>query len=156
MTTAYTLATIEDDAGDRLPAEILWTPTADDAVKNGFINHLGLLLTGVGEEEEPPAEFVTLGHHHTWTAICQAATAYMQATWAVPDLYTDPITKARIPEDMRTPLPRERWAVFIRHPHPRHPCGCEWDGTWRLVQVQAGEHGAVAVTVMGNPAVVTW
>lgn len=155
MTTAYTLATTEDDHGTRHPAEYLWTPTPDDAVKNGFINHNGLILTGVGEEEEPPTRFVVLGHHHTWTGICTAATAYMQATWAVPDLYTHALTKARIPDDVRTPLPREQWAVFIRHPHPRHPCGCEWDDTWRMVDVEAGEPGAVAVTVMRHPAAVT-
>lgn len=151
MTTSYTLATTEDDQGVTHPAEYLWTPTPDTAVKAGFINHHGLILTGVGDEEEPPGTFVALGHHHMWTGICQAATAYMQATWAVPDLYTDPVTKQAAPDDIRTPLPRERWAVFIRHPHPRTPCGCEWDDTWRLVYVEAGEPGAVAVTTMGRP-----
>jgi hypothetical protein len=154
MTTSYTLATVEDDHGVSRPAEYLWTPTADDAVKNGFINHNGLLITGVGEEDEPPARFVALGHHHTWTAMWEAAAAFMQTTWGWIDLYSYPHQEPPA-EAGRPPLPREQWAVFIRHPHPRQSCGCEWDGTWRLVDVEAGEPGAVAVTAMRHPAAVT-
>ncbi len=155
-TTAYTLATTEDDRGVTHPAEALWTPTPGDAAKNGFVNHGGLLITGVGEEDEPPTEFVALGHHHTWSAVCAAAAAYMQHTWGVPDLYTDPVTRRPMPDDIRTPLPDQRHAVLIRHPHPGLACSCEWDGTWRLVYVGADEPGAVAVTVMRRPAGGEW
>ena len=153
MTTAYKLATTEDESGTTHPAEALWTPTPDDAVKAGFTAHDGLVLTGVGEEGEPPTEFLALGHGHTWRALWEAATSYMQATWAVPDLYTDPDTKAPVQEPDRPQIPKRLHAVFIRHPHPDGPCGCEWDGTWQLVYVAAGEPGAVEVTVMRNPAV---
>jgi hypothetical protein len=151
--TPYTLATTEDESGTVHPAEALWTPTPDDAVKAWFTAHNDLVLTGVGEEDEPPSEFVALGHGHTWTALWEAATAYMQTVHGVPDLYTDPDTKQPVPTPNRPQIPKQRHAVFLRHPHPDHACGCAWDGTWRLVYVTAGEPGAVAVTVMRNPAV---
>lgn len=142
MTTAYTLDTIEAEDGTMQPNEALWTPAGKDAEKCGFHNHDGLLLAGVGREDELPDEFVALGHGHTWTAIYQAATAYMRLCFEL-DLSSDPTA--------RTPLPERRWAVFLRHPHPDHPCGCEWEDTWRLVYVDANEPGAVAVTVMRRP-----
>lgn len=154
MTTTYTLATTEDESGAVHPAEALWTPTADDAVKAGFVAHGGLLVTGAGDEDEPPSEFVALGHGHTGTPLWEAATAYMQGVYDVPDLYTDPVSRMPIVGDhIEPPLPVARHAVFIRHSYPDQPCGCEWDGTWRLVYVAADEPGAVAVTVMHNPAV---
>jgi hypothetical protein len=153
--TAYTLATTEDESGTVHPAEALWTPTAEDAVKAGFTAHNGLFITGVGEESEPPAEFVALGHGHTWTAIWLAATAYMLSVHGVSDLYTDPDTMRHVPAPGRPQIPKRRHAVFIRHPLLDQPCGCEWDGTWRLVYVAADEPCAVAVTVMRNPAVAT-
>jgi hypothetical protein len=152
-TTAYTLATVEDDHGTMQPAEALWTANAEDAVKNGFINHQGLIITGVGEEDAPPATFVVLGHGHTWTQIWEAAATYMQQVWGWLDLYSYPHEEPPA-EAGRTPLPQTRHAVFIRHPNPDQPCACEWDGTWRLAYVDAGEPGAVPVTVMGHPAAV--
>jgi hypothetical protein len=152
MTTAYKLATVEDESGASHAAELLWTPTPDDAADNGFVNHNGLIITGAGDEDEPPAEFVALGHGHTWTALWEAATAYMQATWAVPDLYTDPVTRMPVTVDVLSSAPERRHAVFLRHPGAEE-CGCEWDGTWRLVYVEPTETGAVEVTVMRNPAV---
>jgi hypothetical protein len=44
------------------------------------------------------------------------------------------------------------WGVFLRHKHPDHPCGCEWEDTWRMVYVPPTEAGAVPVTVMRHPA----
>jgi hypothetical protein len=152
-TTAYTLATVEDRNGARHPAEYLWTPTPDDAVKNGFINHNGLIVTGVGEENEPPSRFVVLGHGHTWTAIWDGAAAFMQSTWGWIDLYSYPHEEPPATAS-RTLPPIEQHAVFIRHPHPDRPCGCEWDDTWRMVDVEAGEPGAVPVTVIRHPAAV--
>jgi len=152
-TTAYKLATVEDESGTSHAAELLWTPIADDAVKNGFVNHSGLLITGVGEEEEPPAEFVAIGHGHTWTAMWEGAATYMQTVWGWLDLYSYPREEPPAVAG-RTLPPVERWAVFLRHPHPDQPCACEWDGTWRLVYVEADEPGTVAVTVMQHPAAV--
>jgi hypothetical protein len=154
-TTAYTLATTEDENGTVDPAEALWTPTPEDAASAGFINHEGLFITGVGEEGEPPAEWVALGHHHTWSQMCRGANAYMQHVFGVPDMWTDPDTRQHLPVSVRTPLPVRRHAVFLRHPHPDQPCGCEWDGTWRLVYVDPGEPGAIEVTVMRRPTAVT-
>lgn len=151
-TTAYTLATVEDETGTTHPAEILWIPTVTDAMKAGFIDHRGLILTGVGEEEEPPTEFVALGHGHTWTSIYRAAASYMQSAWGWHDLHSRPGEEPST-NPGRTPLPQSRHAVFLRHPNPDQPCGCEWDGTWRLVYVDGDEPGAVAVTVMRHPAV---
>jgi hypothetical protein len=151
--TPYTLATTEDESGTVHPAEALWTPTPEDAVKAGFIAHGGLVVIGVGDEDEPPSEFVALGHGHTWRALWLAATAYMLSVHGVPDLYPDPDTKQPVPAPNRPQIPKRLHAVFIRHPRPDEPCACEWDGTWRLVYVAAGEPGAVEVTVMRNPAV---
>ncbi len=155
MTTTipYPLATTEDDSGAFHPAEALWTPTPEDAVRNGFISHHGVLITGVGKEDEPPTEFVALGHAHTWRALWDAATAYMQGAWGVADLYSDPVTRERIGPPVRPQMPTRSHALFLRHPHPERPCGCERDGMWRLVDVAASEPGAVAVTIMRNPAV---
>jgi hypothetical protein len=143
MATTYALLTIEAEDGTEHPDEALWTPASPEAEKHaGFLNHNGMLLTGVGREGELPDEFVAIGHGHTWTAIYQAATTYMRQFYEA-DLAADP--------EARTPLPERRHAVFIRHPHPDHPCGCEWEGTWRLVYVEPTEPGAVAVTVMKRP-----
>lgn len=148
MTTAYKLATVEDESGVSHAAELLWMPTAEDA--NGFVAHDGLIITGVGPEDEPPEEFVALGHGHTWTAVWLAATEYMRATYSIPDLHTDPDTRQLIEPAAPIRQPQQRHAVFLRHPGPE-ACGCEWDGTWRLMYVQSDEAGAVAVTVMRNP-----
>lgn len=133
----YTIAIREDHSGNERPDEALCTPTAENAVDDyGFIHHSGLYLCGVGEEDEPPNEFVALGHDHTWSAMCQAAAAYLKQRDFEPDTTG------------RRPLPERRHAVFLRHPHPDHPCSCEWDGSWRVVYVPAEEPGAIAVTVM--------
>ncbi|MFD9568078.1 hypothetical protein [Streptomyces sp. NPDC059994] len=136
----YEITTREGADGVMHPDEGLWTPTADDAVEKGFICHDGLYLTGVGEEDDPPSEFVALGHGHTWTAMCLAGKAYLKTFDYEPD---DPT--------LRQPLPERRHAHFLRHPHPDYPCGCAWDDSWRLVYVPEGTPGAVAVTVLRRP-----
>lgn len=43
-------------------------------------------------------------------------------------------------------------AVILSHPHPDHPCGCEWENTWRLIYAPPTEPGAIPITVMRHPA----
>lgn len=138
MTTPlYTIAVREGHDGIEHPDEALCTPTAETAVGDyGFIHHSGVYLTGVGEEDEPPAEFVALGHDHTWTAMCQAAAAFLKLHDHKPDTTG------------RRPLPERRHAIFLRHPHPDNPCNCAWDDSWRLVYVPDSTPGAIPVTVM--------
>ncbi|HTE57037.1 MAG TPA: hypothetical protein VK698_39560 [Kofleriaceae bacterium] len=137
MTTPlYVLDIREDDDGIEQPNEALFTPTPENAAEYGFMTRDGIHLTGVGEEDEPPTEFVALGHNHTWTALALLADAWMRKNH--PD--------ADLPVHTRPPV--RKHAVFITHPHPDHPCGCAWDGQWRLVYAPATEPGAVAVTVI--------
>ncbi|MEU1071854.1 MULTISPECIES: hypothetical protein [unclassified Streptomyces] len=141
MTTPlYEVVTREGTDGAMHPDEALWTPTAENAVDAGFLHRDGLYLTGVGEEGEPPIEFVALGHGHTWTALCAAGAAYLKDRDYEPDDAT-----------LRQPLPERRHAVFLRHPHPDHPCSCAWDDSWRLVYVPEGTPGAIPVTVLRRP-----
>ncbi|MFB6977742.1 hypothetical protein [Streptomyces scopuliridis] len=137
--TLYTIDTIEADDGTQQPNEALWSPAGKDAIDHGFVAHDGLLIAGIGYEDEEPDEFVTLGHGHTWTAIAAAADKWMDHCHptVVPETYTRP--------------PVEQHAVFIRHPHPDHPCGCEWEGQWRVVCVPSTEPGAIAVSIMSRP-----
>lgn len=146
----YTIDVREDETGTEQPNEILWAPSGRDATDHGFINHNGLYLTAVGEEDEPPTEFVALGHGHTWTAMYEAAAEYMRRTFGWLDLHSLPGEEPTAVAS-RTPLPVRKHVVFIRHPHPAHPCGCEWDGQWRMVEVPDGEPGAMAVTTMRRP-----
>jgi hypothetical protein len=53
----------------------------------------------------------------------------------------------RIPRAVRTHA-----VILQHHKHPDHPCGCEWDDTWRLVYAPPTEPGAIPVTVMRHPA----
>lgn len=135
----YTIDVREDDNGNERPNEILWAPSGKDATDHGFRDYDGLHLAGIGAEDEEPTEFVTLGHGHTWTAIAAAADQWMR--WYHPTIELQ----------LHTRPPSETHAVFLRHPHPANPCGCEWDGMWRLIEVPAGEPGAMAVTVMQAP-----
>ncbi|GAA3032701.1 hypothetical protein FHS39_002527 [Streptomyces olivoverticillatus] len=149
-TELYTIDFREDEHGVEHPNEALWIPSGKDAEESGFINSDGLLIAGVGQEGELPAEFIALGHGHTWTAIYQAALEYMRRVWGWRDLQSE---TGVAPNDnvARIPLPDRKHAVFIRHPHPDHPCGCEWDGQWRLVYVDPSGSGAVPVTAMRRP-----
>ncbi|MBD0743508.1 hypothetical protein [Streptomyces sp. CBMA152] len=137
--TQYTIATREDEHGVTQPDEQLWTPDGESAVEAGFLNYNGLLICGIGEEDDPPNEMVALGHGHARTAMWAAANAWLKRHDYGQD-HSD-----------RQPLPVDQYAVFLRHPHPDHPCGCAWDGDWRVVYVPVGTPGAISVTSMRRP-----
>ncbi|MDT0567105.1 hypothetical protein RM704_06415 [Streptomyces sp. DSM 3412] len=52
----------------------------------------------------------------------------------------------------RIPRAVHMHVVFLRHPHQDHPCGCEWDDTWRMIWAPPTEPGAVPITVIRHPA----
>ncbi|MFD9601804.1 hypothetical protein [Streptomyces sp. NPDC059970] len=52
----------------------------------------------------------------------------------------------------RIPRAVHTHGVFLRHPHPGHGCGCEWDDTWRMVWAPATEPGAAPITALRHPA----
>lgn len=142
----YVLTTAEDDNGKKYPSEVLFAP--GPARSDGFHDYGGLLITGVGEEEEPPEEFVALGHGHGMNQMYAAAEAYARRV-----LCWKSLREAPDGTDSSSWLqrPAAKFAVFICHPHPDYPCGCEWDCTWRLVYVPADTEGALAVTVLKRP-----
>ncbi len=147
----YTLEMSETDDGTEYPSEALWVPASPEAEREGFLNHQGLLIAGIVDNDEVPTEFVAIGHAHTWTELVDAATAYMRRFFGTNDLYSYPgdPEPAVLP---RMPLPMRRHAVFLRHPNPDHPCSCEWDGSWRVAYVPATEPGAIAVITLRHPA----
>ncbi|MEU3550650.1 hypothetical protein [Streptomyces longwoodensis] len=154
MTTTglYDLVTSEGDDGTMHPAEQLWTP-GEDAVDNGFIAHRGMHVTGIDDPTNDhlyPVGFVVLGHHR-WSDIIEAAVAYMAQIhgWRNLHLYPGGDPAVLIP---RIPRAVNTHGVFLRHPHPDYSCGCEWDGTWRMVWAPADEPGAVPITAMRHPA----
>ncbi|MFE7653621.1 hypothetical protein ACFU6M_12020 [Streptomyces bottropensis] len=91
-----------------------------------------------------------LGHQRSADTI-EAAAAYMARVhgWRNLHLYPGDDPSVLIPRIPRAVL---TWGVFIRHPHPDHGCGCEWDDTWRTVWAPDTEPGAVPITVMRHPA----
>jgi hypothetical protein len=149
----YEIETIEAGDGTTRPAEHLWTPSADDAAGNGFVDYRGLHIAGVGgpaDDAPYPEAFITLGRQ-LWSDVIEAAAAYMDRihAWRNLHLYPGDDPTAGIP---RIPRAVHTHAVFLRHPHPDHPCGCERDGTWRLAYTPPTEPGAVPITAMRHPA----
>jgi hypothetical protein len=152
-TALYEIETSEADDGTTVPAEGIWTPSSEDAADNGFITYNGLYVAGIGAPHDDhlyPDRFVVLGHQR-WADIIEAAAAYMDRvhSWRNLHLYPgdDPsVLIHRIPRAVHT------HGVFLRHPHPDHPCGCEWEDTWRLVWAPPTEPGAVPITAMRHPA----
>ncbi|MGW1364536.1 hypothetical protein ACWCQP_44920 [Streptomyces chartreusis] len=157
MTTRplYKIETSEADDGTLHPAEALWTPKGKDAVDHGFVIHDGAYVAGisspdVSDDSRYPQAFIALGHQ-TWGALIEAAAAYMDRLhgWRSLHLYPgdDPAKVIhRIPRAVRTS------GVFLQHPHPDNPCGCEWEGSWRMVWAPPTEPGAVPITAMRHPA----
>ncbi|MDX3587597.1 hypothetical protein [Streptomyces europaeiscabiei] len=152
MTTAlYEIETSEADDGTTVPAEGIWTP-GEDAADNGFVVYGGLYVAGLGApngDRLHPDRFVVLGHQR-WAAI-EAAAAYMDRVHGCRTLHLYPgddpsVLILRIPRAVHT------HGVFLRHPHPEHPCGCEHDDTWRMVWASPIERGAVPITAMRHPA----
>lgn len=154
MTTAlYEIETSEADDGTKVPTEGIWTPNSEDAADNGFIPYRGLYVTGIAAPHDDslyPGGFIVLGHHR-WADIIEAAAAYMNRihNWRSLHLYPGDDPAALIP---RIPRAVHTHAVFLRHPHPDHGCGCEWDDTWRLVWAPGTEPGAIPITAMRHPA----
>ncbi|WP_432189837.1 hypothetical protein [Streptomyces sp. Tue6028] len=155
MTTKalYKIETREGDDGTMHPVEQLWTPCAEDAADSGFITHHGLHVTGIDgptDDHLYPVAFLVLGHQK-WTDTIEAAAAYMARVhgWRTLHLYPGDDPSKGIPRIPRAVL---TWGAFLRHPHPDHGCGCEWDGTWRMVWAPAMEPGAVPITVMRHSA----
>lgn len=157
MTTAlYEIETSEAEDGTMVPAESIWTPTAENAADSGFVAYRGLYVTGIATHNDGapyPDAFVLLGHHR-WADVIEGAAAYMDRVygWRNLHLYPGDGQTDRIPRIPRAVLTD---AVFLRHPHPDHPCGCEWEDTWRLVWVPPTEPGAVPITAMRHPATAT-
>lgn len=152
-TTLYEIETSEGDDGTMHPVEQLWTPCADDAADSGFVAHRGLYVTGIDDATDGhlyPVAFIVLGHQR-WADIIEAAAAYMSRIHGRRNLHLYPgdDPAALIP---RIPRAVHTHAVFLSHPHPDHPCGCEWEDTWRLVYAPPAEPGAIPITVMRHPA----
>ncbi|WP_331720140.1 hypothetical protein OG762_51855 (plasmid) [Streptomyces sp. NBC_01136] len=149
----YEIETSEGDDGTTHPAEQLWTPCADGAADHGFIAHQGLFVAGIdGEADDDlyPVGFLVLGHQR-WADVIEAAAAYMARThgWRNLHLYPGDDPAVLIP---RIPRAVHTHGAFLRHPHPEHGCGCEWDDTWRMVWAPSTEPGAIPITALRHPA----
>ncbi|MFD7532261.1 hypothetical protein ACFV8E_32480 [Streptomyces sp. NPDC059849] len=152
-TAPYEIETSEGDAGTPHPVEQLWTPCADGAADSGFIAHRGLHVTGIDDATEDhlyPVAFIVLGHQR-WADVIEAAAAYMSRIhgWRNLHLYPGDDPAVLIP---RIPRAVTTWGVFLRHPHDDHGCGCEWDGTWRMIWSPSTEPGAIPITALRHPA----
>ncbi|MFD3665769.1 hypothetical protein ACFWVF_35055 [Streptomyces sp. NPDC058659] len=152
-TAPYEIETSEGDDGTPHPVEQLWTPCADDAADSGFVAHRDLYVTGIDDATEDhlyPVAFIVLGHQR-WADVIEAAAAYMSRIhgWRNLHLYPGDDPSVLIP---RIPRAVHTHGVFLRHPHPDHGCGCEWDDTWRMVWAAADEPGAVPITALRHPA----
>ncbi|MEU4800217.1 hypothetical protein [Streptomyces sp. NPDC023327] len=149
----YEIETSEGDDGTMHPAEQSWTPCVDGTADRGFIAHQGLFVAGIDsgtDDDLYPVGFLVLGHQR-WAGITSAAAAYMYRThgWRNLHLYPGDDPSVLIP---RIPRAVHTHGVFLRHPHPDHGCGCEWDDTWRMVWAPAAEPGAVPITALRHPA----
>jgi hypothetical protein len=153
VTTAlYEIETTEAADGTTHPVEQIWNP-GEDAKEHDFLAYSGLHITGIGgpgDDDAYPAAFVALGHQ-TWSAIIEAAAAYMDRVhgWRNLHLYPGDDPSVLIP---RIPRAVHTHGVFLRHLHPDHPCDCEWEDTWRMVWAPPTEPGAIPVTAMRHPA----
>ncbi|MFJ9026502.1 hypothetical protein ACIRPU_42145 [Streptomyces sp. NPDC102259] len=152
--TAKTLHDLKTrDADHAAPAEQFWIPNSEDAEGNGFLLHRELYVTGIDTAHDGspyPDAFVMLGHQR-WTVIIEAAAAYMAHVhdWRTLHLYPGDDPSEVIP---RIPRAVHTHGVFLRHQHPDTPCGCEWEGTWRLLWATGSEPGAIPITAMRHPA----
>ncbi|MEU3953605.1 hypothetical protein AB0F45_14995 [Streptomyces achromogenes] len=153
-TALYEIEAHEDADGIAHPAERIWTPEDTDAEEYGFLAHRDVHITGIGgpdhDEGAYPTAFVAL-EHRPWPAVIEAAIAYMDRVYGWKNIHLYP---GDDPAELIPHVPRavHTHAVILSHPHPDHPCGCEWDGTWRLVWAPPTEPGAIPVTVMRHPA----
>jgi hypothetical protein len=149
----YEIETSEGDDGTMFPDEGIWTPEGQDAADNGFVVYRGLYVAGIGAPNDDglyPDRFVVLGHQR-WADIIEAAAAFMDRVhgWRTLHLYPGDDPSVLIP---RIPRAVHTHGVFLRHPHPDHPCGCEWEDTWRMVWASPTEPGAIPITALRHPA----
>jgi hypothetical protein len=161
-TLPYELNLQEDwDTGVEHPNEQVWQPSDDtddditDALGSGFFAFDGIgLVSALGDpnDELLPTTFLVLGHHPDREQMTGAALGYMTAVHHFPDItrYPHDDTDTAPPADPAPEISR-LWAVFLRHPHPDFPCGCEHEG-WRIEEVPQDTEGAVAITTMRHPA----
>lgn len=149
----YKIEINEGDDGTAHPAEQVWASCADGAADHRLIAHQGLFVAGIdsgADDDLCPVGFVVLGHLR-WADVIEAAAAYMARFhgWRNLYLYPGDDPAVLIPRVPRAVLTHD---VCLRHPHPDHGCGCEWDETWRMGWAPATEHGPVPVTAMRHPA----
>ncbi|MFB7171678.1 hypothetical protein ACFCYM_12750 [Streptomyces sp. NPDC056254] len=155
MTTTglYEIETSEGDDDTPHPAEQVWKPCADGTADHGFIAHQSLFVAGIdgaADDDPYPVGFLVLGHQR-WTDVIEAAATYMARIhgWRNLHIYPGDDPSVFIP---LIPRAVHTHGVFLRHPHPDHGCGCEWDDTWRMVWAPDTEPGAVPVTALRHPA----
>ncbi|MFG2463324.1 hypothetical protein ACGFWE_40615 [Streptomyces sp. NPDC048523] len=117
-TPLYEIETSEADNGTLYSTEHMWAPASEEAEKCGFLNCAGLQISGLeGPYGEPyPVAFVALGHH-SWSAVIEAATAYMGHFHDWRHLHSYP---GDDPSEVIAQFPRavHTHAVYLRHPHP--------------------------------------
>ncbi|WP_225829219.1 hypothetical protein [Streptomyces naphthomycinicus] len=154
MTTIglYEVVTSEGDDGTMHPAEQVWTLCADGAADHGFIAHQSLFVAGIDGGSDDylyPVGFPLLGHHR-WADIIEAAVAYIGRIygWRNLRLYLGDDSSALI---LRIPCAVLTRGDFLRHPYPDHPCGCEWEGTRRLVWAPPTDPGAIPISAIATP-----
>ncbi|MET9694273.1 hypothetical protein ABZY81_38640 [Streptomyces sp. NPDC006514] len=145
-TALYETETTEADDGTM--------PLAEQIKVYVFLDYGRVYIPGIGgpanDEGVFPAAFVALGHQ-PWSAVIEAAAAYMDRVHGWRNLHHYP---GDDPAELIPRIPRavHTHAVILSHPHPDHPCGCEWENTWRLVYAPPTEPGAIPITVMRHPA----
>jgi hypothetical protein len=148
----YEIETCDAHDGTTRPTEQLWTPCANGEPSPGFIVHHGLSVSGISDPTDGlyPVGFQVLGHQR-WADVIEAAAAYLARVYGWRNLHSYPGDDQ---PDLIPRLPRAvlTHAAFLRHPHPGHDCGCEWNDTWRMVWAHSTDPGAVPITAMRHPA----
>jgi len=134
----YTISTTADGT----PQEELWAPAdTADALSGGFRHWYGVTLSAVGPEDEPPVEFLALGHDVSRRALVAAANRWMRTYWQWPNLLNDTghgaINALRPPANALVVLLRATAAA-----------GSAYEGTWQAVTVTQDVPGAIAVTAL--------
>jgi hypothetical protein len=134
----YTITTTADGQ----PQEEVWQPKDTmDAVEGGFASWYGTVLCGIGPDDEPPLEFIALGHDAPVRALVAAANKWMRHYWSWTNLLDDTTYSAL--RALRRPA--NTHVVLLR---ATPAAGGEFEGTWQAVTVPEDTPGAVPVTVL--------